>query len=304
MKSKIPCDVIKDLLPLYVDGLVSEATGREVESHIDECMKCRNVLQSMQNPEALITAEEEKEIKFLKKNRKRNQLILFISVVCSAVLIALLGLIFYKHSQVKFNLASFAVEAGRGDTFSFGVYEQDGDLDNGPEPIEWIVLRNKDGVLYAISKYGLENKPYHNRKEPVTWENCSLRQWLNGDFYENAFSAEEKALIMETEIRNQDNPYYGTEAGNDTFDKVFLLSYSEYEPQTFGFQLCTPTIYGESRGIDIDTSIAVQCRWWLRTPGIQDTTATFGSKDIGAQSIGVPVDSENLAVRPCIRIQY
>lgn len=304
MKSKIPCDVIKDLLPLYVDGLVSENTGREVESHIDECVECSNVLKSMQNPESSVTEEEEKEIKFLRKNRRRNQMILFLSVVCSVILVAALGMFFYKRGQVQFDMASFAVEAGRGDTFLFGVYEQDGNLDNGPEPIEWIVLRNKDGVLYAMSKYGLENKPYHDQRETVTWENCSLRQWLNGSFYDNAFSTEEKTMIMETELRNPDNPYYGTEGGNDTLDKVFLLGYNEYEPQTFGYQLCTPTVYGESQDIHIDTRIAIQCRWWLRTPGIQGTTATFGSKDLGAQSIGIPVDSEGLAVRPCIQIKY
>lgn len=304
MKSKIPCDMIKDLLPLYVDGLVSETTSKEVETHINECMECNNVLQSMKNLESSVTEEEKKEIKFLRKNRKRNQMVIGVSVVCSIVLVALLGIIFYKHGQVQFDIASFAVEAGRGDTFLFGVYEQDGNLDNGPEPIEWIVLRNKDRVLYAMSQYGLDHKLYHDKGGNVTWENCSLRQWLNENFYENAFSTEEKAMIMETELRNPDNPYYGTEGGNDTVDKVFLLGYNEYEPQTFGYQLCAPTVYGENRDIYIDTSIGVQCRWWLRTPGIQGTTATFGSKDLGAQSIGVPVDSVGLAVRPCIQIKY
>lgn len=310
MKSKIPCEMIKDLLPLYIDELVSETTEKEMQLHLSECEKCSRSLQNMKNPEIMFDEEEDKEIKFLKKNKMTNRMIVIASIICSVIVIALISLILYQRAQVKFDIASFAVEAGVGDTFLFGEYEQDGNLENGPEPIEWIVLRNKDNTLYAISKYGLENKPYHDINEPVTWEECSLREWLNGEFYEEAFSKEEKAMILETELQNADNPYYGTPGGNDTIDKVFLLSYKEFEPKAFAYQNCMPTVYGEKQGIIIDDKIAIQCKWWLRTPGIQittgtkNTTATFAALDLGAQSIGIPVDYDGAAVRPCINIRY
>lgn len=304
MKSKIPCEMIKDLLPLYIDELVSETTDKEMKLHLSECETCSRSLQNMKNPEIMVAEEEEKEISFLKKNKMANRMIIIASIACSVILIALISLILYQRAQVKFDMASFAVEAGVGDTFLFGEYEQDGNLENGPEPIEWIVLRNKDNTLYAISKYGLENKSYHDTKEPITWEECSLRKWLNSEFYDVAFSNEEKAVILETELRNVNNPYYNTNGGNDTVDKVFLLSYNEFEPKAFAYQNCTPTVYGEKQGIRIDDKIAIQCQWWLRTPGIQDTTATFGALDLGAQSIGIPVDYDGAAVRPCINIKY
>lgn len=305
MKSKIPCNMIKDLLPLYLDELTSETTDKEVELHVSECEECGRSLQIMKNPDIHIEPDEEKEIKFLKKNRRVNRMIVMAAVTISAVLIAMVSFVIHKRGEVRFNLASFAVEAGRGDTFFFGEYEQDGNLENGPEPIEWIVLRNKSNQLYVMSKYGLDNKPYHDRKESVTWENCSLREWLNNEFYNEAFSSEEKAMIIETELINQDNPYYyNTEGGNNTFDKVFLLAYNEFEPQSFGFQRCSSTVYGELQGIYIDSQWITQCIWWLRTPGISEDTACFGAKDLGAQNCGKPVNCDGIAVRPCIMLEY
>lgn len=303
MKSKIPCDVIKDLLPLYLDELTSETTDREVKLHVSECESCKRSLQLMKNPDMIIAEEEEKEIKFLKKNRKINLMIILTAIIFSVLVILMISVILQKKSEVRFELASFAVEAKRGDTFFFGEYEQDGDLENGPEPIEWIVLKNKDNKLYALSKYGLDNKPYHDKREAVTWETCSLREWLNDEFYEAAFSTEEKAMIADTELTNADNPYRNTEGGNDTIDKVFLLSYKEFEPQAFAYDLCLPTVYGEMQGIYVDTKWITQCDWWLRTVGINEESATYGAKD-GGSSGGYGVNYDGAAVRPCINIEY
>ena len=56
-----------------------------------------------------------------------------------------------------------------------------------------------------------------------------MRKWLNDEFFETAFSAEEQGRIPTTLVTAEDNAEYGTEAGNDTTDKVFLLSVSEVE---------------------------------------------------------------------------
>ena len=45
--SKIPCEMIQDLLPSYIDELTSEVTNREVESHVSECGQCKKVLDEM-----------------------------------------------------------------------------------------------------------------------------------------------------------------------------------------------------------------------------------------------------------------
>ncbi|MDD6035308.1 MAG: DUF6273 domain-containing protein [Lachnospiraceae bacterium] len=63
----------------------------------------------------------------------------------------------------------------------------------------------------------------------IEWHDKAMEagRWLNSDFYRTAFSEKERASIAETLVRNADNPEYGTEGGNDTRDKVFLLSIEE-----------------------------------------------------------------------------
>lgn len=117
-----------------------------------------------------------------------------------------------------------------GDTVKFGSYEQDNDFDNGAEAIEWIVVTKwADGKLLLLSKYALASMPYNDLWINVTWETCTLRDWLNGEFYADAFSETEQGRILTTEVKHGDNPEYQAEGGNDTEDKVFLLSIEEVE---------------------------------------------------------------------------
>ena len=114
-----------------------------------------------------------------------------------------------------------------GDIIKFGSYEQDANTSNGKEAIEWQVLDKKDGKLLVISKYALDYQPFNTTNDTVTWEDCSLRSWLNQRFINAAFTSEEKKKIQTTKVVNEDNPYWGSDGGNDTQDKVFLLSISE-----------------------------------------------------------------------------
>ena len=117
--------------------------------------------------------------------------------------------------------------ARNGDYVIFGSYEQDGDTSNGPEPIEWEVLDENDGEMLLISRYILDCQPYNTEETDVTWETCTLRNWLNNDFYNTAFSDAEKDRVITANLSNPDNAYWGTEGGNDTSDKVFCLSVDE-----------------------------------------------------------------------------
>ena len=80
----------------------------------------------------------------------------------------------------------------------------------------------------------LDKQLYNENDKYVTWEKSSLRAWLNKKFIKRAFIDEEREKINITEIVNQDNPVYGTEGGNNTFDKIFLLSLSEVSEQQDG----------------------------------------------------------------------
>ena len=170
-----------------------------------------------------------------------------------------------------------------GGIVTFGRYEQDGNEENGPEEIEWIVLDVQDGKVLLLSKYGLEVKPYNTEHTEVTWETCTLRAWLNSDFLNKSFSAEEQSAILTTEVDNscaQDYSKWSTSGGNNTQDKIFLLSYAEanqylgvtFEDRNNTLSRVTPTDYAIKTGAWTSDSYQTADGksagwWWLRSPG-------------------------------------
>ena len=175
-----------------------------------------------------------------------------------------------------------------GDVVVFGRYEQDNDLSNGQEPIEWIVLGVQDGKALLLSKYGLLAMGYHNTWDDCTWETCSLRAWLNGTFLDYAFSAEEQSAILITTVDNSDAQGFdwttiGGESisgGNDTQDKVFLLSYAEADrmlgvPAGGGGSTrsrAAATAFAVAMGAYVSDDFRTDDGdaagyWWLRSPG-------------------------------------
>lgn len=139
-----------------------------------------------------------------------------------------------------------------------------------PAPIQWNVLCREDGKALLLSSYGLVCKPYHKKSQDVTWETCTLRQWLNEDFYNAAFSEDEKARIVKTKIHTDENPDYHTPGGNDTEDHVFLLSATEAERYLLEYERRikkTPAAFAQ------DSFSGWQADWWLRSPGCDPTCA-------------------------------
>ena len=153
-----------------------------------------------------------------------------------------------------------------GETFLYGTYEQDNELVNDKEPIEWVILERDGKRLLAISKYVLDCQPFDMGNTPVTWESCSLRKWLNETFLDAAFSAEEQERLQTVILSEDgDRPYTSQ-------DRVFLLSADEGD-QYFASaneRICRTT---ESCLASFQANhIAVNANgvvfWWLRTPGI------------------------------------
>lgn len=138
------------------------------------------------------------------------------------------------------------------DTMKFGNYHG---------AVEWLVLDKKDGKELLISKYCLDAKEYdkNENNESVTWETCTLRQWLNDEFIDEAFAEKEKALICDTYLQNPDNPEYGTDGGNDTTDKVFLLSIDETSKYLSDniVRKAEATDYAKEQGIYVSEKMAI-----------------------------------------------
>ena len=122
---------------------------------------------------------------------------------------------------------------------------------------DWQVLAIKDNKALVLSDKCLEEKPYHRYRQNVTWEVSDMRRYLNGSFFENTFTEEEKMWITESTIVTGDHYDSGTPGGNDTIDRVFLLSVEEvkeYFPDE-KTRLAEEIDTGQTRS------------WLLRSPG-------------------------------------
>lgn len=234
-----------------------------------------------------------------------------------------------------FNSLSSAADAKPGDILVFGSYEQDNDLSNGNESIEWIVLDNTDGMLLVVSKDILNYMRYS--EETTIWEYSELRTWLNGEFYDIAFSDDEKDSIVLTVVDNPGNPYFGSSAGNGTSDNVFCLSYDEVytyfsfnnwnESSVSGHSeviIASPSVWAKKHKLASayaitegyysavlssygfgPTCIGVEgCDWWLRTLGQDgDHACIVGMYGSLNASETVSITSPK-GVRPAMYLQY
>lgn len=184
-------------------------------------------------------------------------------------------------------------DAQKGDTVHLGTYEQDNDENTIDESIEWIVLdKEEDGTLLLLSKSVLDAKPYHAMGESITWEECTLRDWLNNEedqssFYNQVFSDEEKGMIQKNTVVNKYNETYGAVEGNDTQDKVFLLSIDETEKyfENNGARICQPTPYAVGNGVYTNDTFN-SSPWLLRSldDNSIDAQRVFGDGEIGIYS--------------------
>ena len=218
----------------------------------------------------------------------------------------------YRDSAEKLKSAKQAQikNAKVGDIVYFGTYEQDNDTSNGKENIEWLVLAKEKNRVLVISDKALDRQPYNSSyTEEVTWENCSLRKWLNGTFLNKAFSTEEQAQIQNTTVSADNNPQYSTNPGNATTDKVFLLSINEVEKyfNSDEARKCAPTAYAKAQGASTsDTcktpSGAATCWWWLRSPGDDQSSAAYVYFGGNVFELGNYVFSGLNAVRPAMWI--
>lgn len=166
--------------------------------------------------------------------------------------------------------AYISTGVSRGSTLYFGAYEQDGNRSNGVEPIEWLVIDADGNHALLITSYGLEAKAYNDFDASVIWSECTLRKWLNGSFYDAAFSAAEQQLIEETYCPADSNPgYQMANPGGSTYDKVFILSALEtnqYFKTMADRKTCYPTTAAKQNGAFVNKTNGTCC-WWLRTPG-------------------------------------
>ena len=192
------------------------------------------------------------------------------------------------------------VEAG--DYVFFGNYDQG--FEAGAEKIEWLVVDKEDGKALLVSRYALSSDCYDqyistSGKEHLNWQNSKAREWLNGKFYESAFSDEEKALIK-----------CGADGVQD--DNIFLLSESEVMKYFNGKIL--DKNYDVSDTVNCNASLVLypceqvsvpgsskgSCNWLLRT--YSDDRKVMTVNEYGAIATADPDDY--MGIRPAVYLEY
>lgn len=227
-----------------------------------------------------------------------------------------------------------------GDTVEFGHYEQDNDTSNGPEEIEWEVLACEDGKALLISRYILDGRQFDSETaSEVCWENSDIREWMNGEFVEEAFTDDEYDAILDTELSTHDLRTSGNEYYTTT-DRVFLMSNDDmieyYDYIVFNEDtrqggtpdlMCEATEYAQSHNVynfvyrrnevftmDHPISLDGRCSsmYWLRDSGncyalIMGLGGTTGDWDRDQCSSALPyyrnIDNDEMGVRPAIWVR-
>ncbi len=221
------------------------------------------------------------------------------------------------------------------DCIWFGNYWQedtngDGKADKNDKktPIKWRVLSVDGDDAFLVADKNLDLQRYNDTATDATWETCTMRSWLNGygaesnkdgkdysgnNFLDNAFSADEQSAIKTTNVVNNDNSEYGTEGGNATTDKVYLLSLDEVKNPAYGFdfdnvnsatRVAVNTAYTAGGG-EIDeymSSAGEAYHWWLRSPGNYSDCASIVYYYGNVFANGNYVGSDDNAVRPALHL--
>lgn len=209
-----------------------------------------------------------------------------------------------------------------GSYVTFGTYPQE-KSGKDKTPVEWLVLDIDGDNALLISRYCLDAQRYNYSMEYVSWEDCSLRLWLNDTFLNTAFTDEEQSSILVTDVDNskkqsdilskeRSKSLYPNKLvnGNNTKDKIFLLSCAEV---TEYFGITTEYDYYKSPQAHAEVtkyaiaqdalSVSAEGKklglWWLRSPGAAYNAAA--SVFCGAQIIGTSsVLLTTYSVRPAM----
>jgi Family of unknown function (DUF6273) len=160
-----------------------------------------------------------------------------------------------------------------GSVLSFGDYN-------------WRVLDIQNNTALIITEEIIDQRPYHDAYKDITWADCTLRKYLNGEFYEK-FNAADKSRIITVINKNLDNQWYGTKGGEDTEDNIFLLSLEEV-CKYFGdstSKLNNPgknQRYWFQRKDENNSNRLAKLHnkewawwWWLRSPGRVNVKAVY-----------------------------
>lgn len=293
---------------------------KDADDKAKECEKLRDELK-----QSIIEAKQAEE----KRRKKRNKKIIKISSISAACIITVVVLVSVINSAIAKNkqyttaieelnagnvaaaysgfaqLGKYkdskekAEEIRRGEYPKYSIETAEvGEIvmfgEYGNEVIEWKVLAKENNRKLIMSDKAVDCLPYNTIATSAGWENCSLRKWLNEDFFKKSFTAGEQKLIQSVSVSNY--------LSNSTMDRVFLLSEREVSDlidliNDSATARCTPTEYAKKNGAYVSEKNG-KCWWWLRSSGASFADATVC--DSGGVVSHCVVSRSDICVRPAM----
>ncbi len=182
-----------------------------------------------------------------------------------------------------------------GDYVLYGTYEQDNNLENGKEPLEWIVLDKYENSYLLITAEVIDEVCYNDEWDVTSWQSCSLRSWLNEEFIEEAFTEAQTSQISYTEHTDVD--------GNYTSDQVFILSPWELENyfSSNSDRTAGATDYAEARGVYEYSN--GNCWYWAAEEGADPHYARYVNCEGAILEYGMLVFNNSFGVRPAMWVE-
>ena len=198
------------------------------------------------------------------------------------------------------------------------------------EPLLWRALEIRDGTALLLSDAAVECEPFQVDLQDVSWENCTLRSWLNGygaqensskidysggeSFLDMAFSAEEQKAILESPVRNEKNYYFGMDSGDETNDRIFLPAESELfvydSSEIHGFsrrdevadraKQFQPTDYALCKGVWTQPDGDGNVFWITRTTGYTHENVVYVDESGYMYNRGILVTCRDAAIIPAL----
>lgn len=187
-----------------------------------------------------------------------------------------------------------------GDVIKFGEYEQDNNLENGKEAIDWIVLDIQDNEALVISQFCLDAKRYSD-EGIARWERSSLCNWLNSEFINSSFEETARDCILQSLMGSRIDDD-GKE--NEIFSFIFVLSeygYNTYLPKERNVYATTYALSAKSvytGYIEDEQSV----EWWLRNAGESFMSVSASYVNRGGYYTSSQSVKEVSMVRPAMRI--
>ena len=237
----------------------------------------------------------------------------------------------------KIFLSNQIIPKNVGDTIFFGNYEQNGNLSDGKEPIEWVILRKDDNnnSVILISKYILDCYPFNGFSENATWETSSLRYHMNNVMLNEMFSEVELSCILPTFLLNSKNIFNNAYSGEPTYDYIFIPGIDEMLAFFYNDnfvnearinelikpndkRVCLATEYAINRGVrvlGVGKKYPKAGNYFLRTSGLPGRRIWFGnvyaehfqafvSENGAIKPDGTGINSLDDGIRPMVQICY